>query len=97
MGRESRDRADPRREKELNESGYEIIPESMVELYEERHCSIDAESVLFFHPCLVHASSTNQTNHIRWTNIVRYDDAAEMFWLRDGENPYETLRRDEAN
>jgi ectoine hydroxylase-related dioxygenase (phytanoyl-CoA dioxygenase family) len=84
-------------EKELNESGYESIPISMVKEYEEHHCSIDAGSVLFFHPYLVHASSTNRSNHIRWTNIIRYDDAAEMFWLRDGENPYETLRRDDAN
>lgn len=84
-------------EKEVTEQGYESIPSSLVEGFEEMHCTIDAGSVLFFHPYLVHGSSTNRSDHIRWTNIVRYDDATRMEWLRDGENPYETLRRDDAN
>ncbi|MCS3634881.1 ectoine hydroxylase-related dioxygenase (phytanoyl-CoA dioxygenase family) [Salinibacter ruber] len=83
--------------KELNKDGYESIPKRFVEEYEEIHCTIEPGDAVIFHPYLVHGSETNRSDKVRWTVIVRYDDATQMDWLRDGENPYTSLRKDDAN
>lgn len=83
-------------EKELNEDGYESIPKRFVENYEEVHCTIEPSDAVIFHPYLVHGSETNRSDEVRWTVIVRFDDATQMNWLRNGENPYNSLRREDA-
>jgi len=82
--------------KQLNASAYESIPPAVVEDCEEIYCTIGPTDAVVFHPYLIHGSETNRSEHIRWTVITRFDDAAQLKWLLDGENPYAIFRRDDA-
>lgn len=79
-------------DRELTEQGYQSIKRSVVEDYPEIHCNINAGDALFFGPYVVHASETNRSEHIRWTPIVRFDDATQMSWLQDGEHVFDKYR-----
>jgi len=71
------------------------IPESFTADYEETYASLDAGEVLAFHPYLLHQSTTNRSDDIRWTATIRFDDATSIEWLREEKNPYLDYRRPE--
>jgi len=71
------------------------IPEEYTEDYEMKYASLNAGDVLAFHPYLLHQSTTNRSDDIRWTATIRYDDATAIDWLNEESNPYLDYRRDE--
>lgn len=74
------------------EHGYKGISPDRVEQYQEAHCTIDAGDVAFLHPNTVHASETNRSDQIRWTATIRFNDATDMGWLREGVDPFDKYR-----
>lgn len=79
-------------ERTHEEHGYKGIHPDVVEEYEMTHCSIDAGDAVVMHPCLIHQSETNRSDHIRWSITVRYNDATDMAWLREGHDPFDDYR-----
>ncbi|MDZ7675944.1 MAG: phytanoyl-CoA dioxygenase family protein [Acidimicrobiales bacterium] len=51
-------------------------------------CQIEPGDAVLFSPYVLHRSAPNASRRIRWTVVVRYDDASRMPWLVDGRNPH---------
>ena len=75
----------------LTEHGYQRIADSRLKGFDRIECTLSIGDVLVFHPYLVHGSLPGSAQHIRWTAITRFDDALEMPWMIQGENPYKTV------
>lgn len=73
---------------EENEQGYERIQEEVVAEYEGVLCTVSAGDAVAFHPYLFHRGTPNQSNSTRWTANIHFDDATDIPWMIDGENPY---------
>jgi len=71
------------------------IPETYTSDYDGLFAEIDAGDAVVFHPYLLHQSTPNRSNDIRWTATIRFDDATDIQWMTEAENPYIEYRHDE--
>lgn len=71
------------------------IPETYTSEYDSLFVEIDAGDAVVFHPYLLHQSTPNRSDNIRWTATIRFDDATDIQWMPEAQNPYIEYRRDE--
>lgn len=71
--------------------GYDEIADEVAAEYEEVLCTIDPGDLLIFHTYLFHRATTNQSNSTRCTIAFNFDDATDIPWMIDGENPYDVM------
>jgi ectoine hydroxylase-related dioxygenase (phytanoyl-CoA dioxygenase family) len=58
--------------------------------------SLDAGDAILFHPLLIHGSSSNQSDSIRWTMVARYNPVQRIPYLENGTYPLYIPQKDDT-